>query len=86
MKTNKQKIMKKRTKKKIHVVTHADRKRIEESYYRKFGEYAGKTLEELCELKASKSVKGTYARALDAVIENKEAVSKREEGEGGNGE
>lgn len=65
--------MKKRTKKKIVVVTNADKRRIQEAYQRKFAEYATLSLEECYTLLASKTVKGSYLRALSDNLEYKEA-------------
>lgn len=65
--------MKKRTKKKIVVVTNADKRRIQEAYQRKFAEYAALSLEDCHTLLVSNTIKGSYLRALNDATEFKEA-------------
>ncbi len=45
---------------------------IEGAYRKKYIEYVEKDLEELLEMKEQKTIKGTYLRVLDNVIEEKE--------------
>lgn len=52
-------------------MSNSDKVNIEQAYTKKLEEYSKLSEEELTKLKESDSLKGTYKRALNYVIENK---------------
>jgi len=59
---------------KMHKPTRKDRQNIQRAYITKFAEYSQMTLQELTELKEGGNIRGTYLRALEAIIEVKKRM------------
>jgi hypothetical protein len=57
--------------------SHADVKRINDSYHKKVDELMELSLGELQELEVTKKLKGTYLVALNTAIEHKTAINKQ---------